>query len=273
MQSLALDDTACGSLDDLFAGPRRWSRADRLALAGTIVEQLKAVHGSKLLAVALYGSVARAVDGPFSDIEMWVALADAPNGETIDKTYQWVHGPGIAEINVMSLSALRAYAATVEADWAVTHGQFVNARALWEAPASVGLVDALRRVAAEPDPEAIQCALSEAIVGNLYELVGKLRNAGKDTSTAFLAVQAAMEVACINGLAAVRCFTSGATRLLEASALCQFDGAKALLQLVAAGQLSDHAVITEAVERVWAGIRPWASARGLDPYLSARCRP
>jgi kanamycin nucleotidyltransferase len=273
MQSLTTDDVACGSLDDLFAGPRRWSRADRLSLAGAIVERLKSVHGSQLLAVALYGSVARAADGPFSDIEMWVALAEAPNGETVDKDHQWVHGPGIAEINVMSLSALGEYAARVEADWPVTHGQFVYARAVWEAPSSAGLVEDLRRVAAEPEPDAIQRALSEAIVGNLYELVGKLRNAGEGASTAFLAMQAALEVVCINGLAARRCFTSRAKSLQEAAALAQFDGAIELLQLAAAGQLTDRAVVTDAVERAWAGIRPWASARGLAPYLLARCHP
>jgi kanamycin nucleotidyltransferase len=273
IQSPTLNEAACCSLEDLFAGPRHWSRAERLALAGAIIQQLKTAYGSDLRAVALYGSVARTADGPFSDLEMWVALADAVNGETTDKDYQWVHGPGIVELNVMNVSALRAYAAVVEADWPVTHGQFVNARALWEAPESAGLVEELRRIAVEPAPDAVQRALSEAIVGNLYELVGKLRNASDETSLAFLAMQAASEVVCINGLAAGRCFASGATRLREAAALSQFDGAKELLQLVAAGELSDRAVVTDAVGRVWAGIRPWASARGLEPYLLARCRP
>src|SRR5688500_14045502 len=33
-----------------------------------------------------------------------------------DNNYQWVHGRGIAEINVMNLAALRGYAASVDAD-------------------------------------------------------------------------------------------------------------------------------------------------------------
>ncbi len=138
---------------------------------------------------------------------------------------------------------------------------------------SVGLVDDLRHLAANPEPETVQQVLSEAIVGNLYELVGKLRNAGDGASTALLAMQAAWEIACINGLAAIRCFTSGATMLQEAYVIAQSDGAKELLQLVERGHLSDCAEVTNAVERVWAGIRIWASARGLDPYLAARCRP
>ena len=36
----------------------------------------------------------------------------------------------------MNLAALRGYAASVDADWPVTHGLFVHAGVVWEAPCS-----------------------------------------------------------------------------------------------------------------------------------------
>ncbi len=55
-------------------GPQPMERAERLRLAQAIADGVLEVHGEKLKAIGLYGSMARGTDGPYSDIEMFAVL-------------------------------------------------------------------------------------------------------------------------------------------------------------------------------------------------------
>ncbi len=264
-------DLPRGELDTLFAGPQSMLPEQRRALAAVIVEALRRRHGARLLAVAAYGSTARDSDGPYSDLELWAVLDDAAFGADYDQSLEWVHGRGKAEVGLISRSAVEAFARQVEPDWALTHGQFVHARALWIAPDHGTLVETLRSLAAHPDDAAVDRALAELVVGELYETLGKLRNRGARKPLALLAGQAALQLACLAGLAERHVF-AGSERLLdEAIDLPGPDGAAELLARVRDGRLGEEAAVIASVERAWAGIERWADAIGLREALQRRC--
>ena len=261
-----------GTLAELAAGPQRVDAATRLALAGRIVDWLKAEHGNRLIAIAVYGSVALNADGPFSDIEIWAAIKDGD--EDIDLSHEWVWGPGKAEVNVMSETALTNYAAEFDELWPMTHGQFAHARPLYEAPGREGFVEEIRQLALSFSDGDRDAALAEAIVGNVYEDIGKLRNAaalGRTGPVPRLACELADQAACFAALARRHSFRSGSTLIQEAQAFDGPDGQAELLALVGSGDLRDPAAVTAVAERYWAGLCAWAQARGLD--LTTRCVP
>lgn len=260
-----------GELDTLFAGPQSVTGEQRRELVDTVLEQLRRRHGERLLAVALYGSTAREADGPYSDIELWAVLDDGAFGADFDETLEWVHGRGKAEVNLMSRSAVEAFAREVDESWALSHGQFVHARALWIAPDHGTLVETLRSLAAHPDDGAVDGAMAEIVVGELYELIGKLRNRYARLPLALLAGEFARHLAGLIGLAERHVFVSAGSMFDEAADLPAPDGAVALFKLVARGDLSDEAVVTAAIERVWAGLEAWAGEVSLDPALRLRC--
>ncbi|MGO1069862.1 kanamycin nucleotidyltransferase C-terminal domain-containing protein [Lysobacter sp. CA199] len=260
-----------GELDSLFAGPQSITGEQRRELVDEVVEQLRQRHGERLLAVALYGSTARDTDGPYSDIELWAVLDDGAFGEDFDLSLEWVHGRGKAEVNLMSRTAVEALAREVDEHWAVSHGQFVHARALWIAPDHGTLVETLRSLAAHPDDAQVDRAMAEVVVGELYELLGKLRNRYARKPLALLVGEFARYLACLVGLAERHVFVSAGTMFDEAADLPAPDGSAALFKLVAHGDLSDEMAATAAVERVWAGLQAWAGEVALDPALLLRC--
>lgn len=260
-----------GELDTLFAGPQSVTNEQRRELVDTVVEQLRRRYGERLLAVALYGSTARDADGPYSDIELWAVLDDGAFGVDFEESLEWVHGRGKAEVNLMSRTAVEAVARQVDERWALTHGQFVHARPLWIAPDHGTLVETLRSLAAHPDDGAVDRAMAEVVVGELYELLGKLRNRFARRPLAVLAGEFAQNLACLIGLAERHVFVSAGTMFDEAADLPGPDGAEALFKLIGKGNLSDEILVTAAIERVWAGLEAWAGEVALDHALRLRC--
>ena len=176
-----------------------------------------------MIAVALYGSVALDFDGPDSDLEIWAAVANDHEGlASIDRDHEWVWGAGKAEVNVMSESVIKDYAAELDTDWPLTHGQFVHARALYEAPGREGFVAEMRRRAYAFSDADRDEALAKAVVGDIYEVVGKLRNAAamaRTANVAHLLCTLAAQAACLIALHRRHSFRSDLTLLEEAAAM------------------------------------------------------
>ncbi len=55
-------------------GPQKLSHAERLAIAQEIAERMKVRFNPDLIAIGLYGSLARDQDGSYSDIEIFGVL-------------------------------------------------------------------------------------------------------------------------------------------------------------------------------------------------------
>jgi len=108
------------------SGPKPIDRTRRLELAREIAAQIRQHYGDHLLALGVYGSLARGTDGPYSDIEMHCVV----RGSGVDKCHEWSAGPWKAEVNVYSEDVVLQWASTVDGDWSLTHGACVKVVAM-----------------------------------------------------------------------------------------------------------------------------------------------
>jgi kanamycin nucleotidyltransferase len=152
------------------ADPQPVAREARLGLARDVAARAWALYGASLLAVGVYGSTARGTDGPYSDLEMFCVLRTW--GER--RTYEWVHEPWKAEVDVYSADVLLAEAARVEDDWPLTHGSFEVVLPLHDPE---GFFERPRVSATSQPEERFREAIAGIVVGELYEDVAKVRNA------------------------------------------------------------------------------------------------
>lgn len=229
----------------------------RMALATRIADTARAHFGERVLAIALYGSLALGADGPFSDIDMVVVLSDE-----ILETHEWCAGPWKAEVNVVDALAWQRAAAQLNGEWARTHGAFVRTLPLYD---PVDYFAAVRTVVLDHTADQFQAAIEEVLVGDIYELIGKVRNARTRRSLdaiPVLAVQLAQTIALLLGLEHRHLYTSSSSVLREAAALPDLpDQAHALLSLVMQGRLTERDALAYTCDRVWDGLVEWAAAR------------
>lgn len=168
-------------------GPAEIPRHERLATCYELANRLQEVYTDQIVAIGVYGSVSRGTDGPYSDIEMFCVLKDSD--EEVDFSYEWSAGPWKAEVNVRSANVVLNDAATVEGDWPLTHGPFFSPLSLYDPD---GFFPKLQKTAQSPTSEDFSNAISEVLVGEMYEFIGKLRNAsrtGTQTYLPYLAMQ------------------------------------------------------------------------------------
>ena len=247
----------------MIAGPQPCSHQIRMARALEIARKVQAHFGRRTLAAGLYGSLARQSDGPFSDIEMHVLI----EGMEHEQTLEWSEGPWKAEVNLYSPEIFLAQAAELDSDWSITHGGYAHVLPLlgddrW-------FTRARERVFDHPEEE-IRPVLEEAIIGDLYEIIGKLRNAratGNTHSVPTYAFYAAHFSVCIAGLWNRHLYTS--TSVLYDEALQLPDrpaGFDAFLQRILQGNLTDAQAIFEEADALWLGFEEWANTHRLTLY-------
>lgn len=236
------------------------TRRDRLALAREIADRARTRCGDDLLAVGLYGSLARGDDGPYSDIEILCVLGTS--GEHY--THEWTTGPWKAEVDFISRDRLLAQAAEVDGEWPLTHGAYVHTRPLHDPHR---IFPQLREIVLGQRAEKFAAALRMLVVGDIYELVGKVRNAreaGHSGGLAILATHLALCGAYLIGLANRTPYTSGTKILRESLSLPgRPAGYDHLCRLVMDGTLADPDQVAAACDAFWAGVERWAATRGI----------
>jgi kanamycin nucleotidyltransferase len=234
--------------------------AARLERAHSLARRLRRHYGERVLAIGAYGSLARGTDRPYSDIEMHCVL----RGTQYERWLEWSAGPWKAEIDVYSQDLLLARAAGVDGDWPVSHGAVTAVLPLYDPEGYFPRLEAA--VYSQPDAVFLR-VMREVIVGDIYERIGKIRNAHADGHAAplpALAVDLARDGARLIGLDNRHLYTSG-SRLWEESLSLpnRPDGYDALLRLVTAGTLHPPDRVAGAADAFWAGVERWAAARGL----------
>ncbi len=236
-------------------GPLSIEREQRLQLAREIVERALIVREKDVLAIGLYGSTARGTDGPYSDIEILCTLDTS--GEDYD--YEWVHGPWKAEVNFLSKDILLAKAAEVDERWSLTHGAFCNILAFHDPQ---NFFATLRDVVLSQPPERFVEAIRGCIIFELYEMMGKLRNAYASNNSAYfpaIALHMATFGAYIIALANRYHYTTASRIAVESLSLPHRpSGYDELCQLVMSGDLRDPRRIYEFCEAFWIGVEQWA---------------
>ncbi|MFP4975213.1 ANT(4')-I family aminoglycoside nucleotidyltransferase [Paenibacillus sp. CN-4] len=239
-------------------GPINISRNERLKTCHEIASRLHEVYGEKILAIGVYGSVSRGTDGPFSDIEMLCVLNES--NESVEFSYEWSAGPWKAEVEVCSADVLLNTASTVEGDWPLTHGPFFFQLSLYD---PTGFFSRLREAAESPTKEDFRHSINEVLVGEMYEFIGKLRNAslnGPRTYLPYLAMEFAQYGAMLIGLHNQKLFTTGALVLPEALELPgRPEGFDDVAQMVMSGELAEPSKIIAACENFWNGLVMWAA--------------
>lgn len=231
--------------------PQPIQHTDRLNLAEEVTQRILAKYREQVLAVGIYGSLARGTDQLYSDIEMKCVL----NTSEEEYSYEWIERSCKIEVNFESEDVILVAAATVEEDWAITHGTYFDLKPLYGSRVFfIKLQNALR----SPTQEAFTAAIREIIIGNIYEEIGKLRNARLVGNTAYLPILAcviAEQGALALGLAHKKCYSTRALLFQESLELeHQPDGYARLCQIVMEGNLNDVDVITTTLEGFWAGL-------------------
>jgi len=235
-------------------------RTDRMVVVREITNRVLALHHGCVLAIGLYGSMASGTDGPYSDIEMLCVLRSI--GE--EYGYEWSHGTWKAEVDFCSQDVLLQKAAEVDGKWPLTHGAYCRVLALHDPDRF--FVKLRDTVSSQPEERFIT-AIRGVIVGELYEWIGKLRNARHDGHTAYLpelALNMAKYGAYLIGLANRHCYSAG-QRVLEESLTLpgRPSGYDALCHMAMKGDLADPNRIAENCEAFWAGVERWAAERGI----------
>jgi len=217
-------------------GPEAIERTRRLKLAYEIAEHVQRHFGETVVAIGLYGSLARGSDGPYSDIEMHCVV----QGTGVDERLEWSAGAWKAEVDVFSEDVLLAWAAEVDVDWPLTHGACTEVLAVYD---PTGFFARLRDAVLSCDDDKVGQAIRDLIVGELYERIGKVRNAratGNEACLPYLTVELAEMGMCLIGLANRHLYATS-TRAFEESLKQpgRPEGYDCLCQMVMSRDLAD----------------------------------
>ena len=241
-------------------GPQPLTRPQRRKLIAQITRRLQKRYGPDLLALGVYGSVAREEDGPYSDIEMHCLL----RGSGIDTSFEWSAGPWKAEVDVYSWDIIRLKAAQVDVDWALTQRAYTQVLVIDDPQ---GLFEQLKELVFSQPETAFLAALHDLVVGEIYELVGKVRNcrvSRMKTPLAWYATELTVRGALLIGLAQRHLFRSSAHIFSESLELPdQPMNFSELCRKVMVGDLSDAESIFQAIEAFWNGVEAWAYEHGI----------
>lgn len=244
------------------------SRAQRLIVVDSIVTRLLDAYRGHVVAIGLYGSTGRGADGAYSDVEMFCVIDRL--GE--DRRYEWVHGDGKVEVELFGEDVIRHKAAVVDEGWSVTHAEFAYPRHL---RGDERFFNELRElVFAHPD-EVFAEVERAIIVDELYEEMGKVRNAastGDLSRLASRACRAALMSALLLGLARRKIYTAAGLDLAESMQLVgRPEGHDELCRLAMSGELADSARVALILERHWRGVVEWIDREGLDMSPRLKC--
>lgn len=229
-----------------------------MAIVDQLVDRLFARYGVNVKAIGLYGSLARGDDGPYSDIEMLCVLTCPPD----QSYYEWWSGTWKAEVDISSVEAIQKKASSISSGWPLKQGVYLQMRPLYDPDA---FLPTLKPLVFSGSEENFRSVIEALLVEDIYEMIGKVRNARISQTMSYLtkiAVDFSWELAMVVGLAHRHCYTTRPTVLLEAMALPDLpEGFVALCELVMKGDLRDHWHVADMCEAAWQGVYAWASRR------------
>jgi kanamycin nucleotidyltransferase len=240
-------------------GPQPLSHTQRLTIAHEIAERVKVCFHPEVIAIGLYGSLAREEDGPYSDIELFGMLRI----DQYEQRYEWCTAKWKAEVDLYGKQTLRERAAHVDGRWPLTHSAFQTVLPLDDPE---HLFAEIRTIAqASPEPQFRE-AIENLLVDDVFECIGKICNAralGIPTALPILVLKLVQAVAMVVGLANRQCYTTGTSVIPEAMALPDLpNGFRELGQIILTGDLRDGQQLGIACERLWQGLNIWAKDHG-----------
>ncbi|MEM7132711.1 MAG: kanamycin nucleotidyltransferase C-terminal domain-containing protein [Chloroflexota bacterium] len=246
---------------NIFEGPQPQNNDARKAILDRIVADLQTIYAEQIIAIGLYGSMARESDMPYSDVELCCVI----QGEEIDHNYEWVYGASKAEVNVRSPDALRDEVLDLDESWAIWKGAYLDMRTIY---GDAALFAEMSTLVLSPATDDFDDVVAGMIVGELYEWIGKLRNAQHVGNLAILPQLASKFVeygALMLGLVHRHCYTTGSQMLEESLQLPDRpDGYDELCALVMVGTLAEPEKVAAKIETFWQGVGRWTAANDID---------
>ena len=240
-------------------GPQPLPHTQRLTIAHEIAERVKKRFHPEVLAIGLYGSLAREEDGPYSDIELFGVLRT----DQYEQRYEWCTAKWKAEVDLYGKQTLRERAARVDGRWPLTHSAFQTVLPLDDPEHFFAEIRTIAQASPEP---LFREAIENLLVDDVFECIGKIRNAqtlGIPTALPTLVPKLAQAVAMVVGLANRQCYTTGTRVIPEAMALPDLpDGFRELGQIILTGDFRDGQQLGTASERLWQGLNIWAKDHG-----------
>jgi kanamycin nucleotidyltransferase len=153
----------------LEAPIRKVSHEERVELARTIAAQILQTHKDAVLAICIYGSTAKKLDRPYSDLEILCVITD--NLEIANRIYVY-HGL-LVEIDYVHETILLKSAAKVGWDWPIQADQYRNRVVLFEKD---GWLRRLEMAVGENDRADLTPEIRRAAVA-MTESLAAVRNA------------------------------------------------------------------------------------------------
>jgi kanamycin nucleotidyltransferase len=236
-------------------GPQSLSHTQRLTIAHEIAERVKERFHLEVIAIGLYGSLAREEDGPYSDIELFGVL----RADNYEQRYEWCTPKWKAEVDLYGKQTLRERAARVNGLWPLTHSAFQTVLPIEDPEHFFTEIRTIVQGSSEP---LFREAIENLLVDDVFECIGKIRNAqALEITTALptLVLKLVQAVAMVVGLANRQCYTTGTRVIAEAMALPDLpNGFRELGQIILEGDLRDGQQLGTACEHLWQGLNVWA---------------
>ncbi len=234
---------------------------DRLARARDLAQRILAKYGDAVLGIALYGSVARQADTPYSDIELRV-VTDASVAE---HDVEYVHRSGTKiEINYEQAENYLRRASSVDTDWPIWAAIYRQQLVLFEREDFFTRARQATEIAQDEDFRAAQAQL---IAEDLYELVQKIRSAWeqkREENLRWWAGRFLWFSVLWLGLANRKYFTTGGTVWEEVRRFPTLpENFENQLTVLAGFRPSNVSEVYRAVEDLWTEIKKLAEAQGI----------
>ena len=126
-----------------------------------------------------------------------------------------------------------------------------------------------REIALNSAKSDFKPSIRDLIVGEIYEIVGKTRNARDENSNALpmLCVEMVKSCACLIALGNRHMYASSSNYLEESLGLPNRpEGYDDLCKRVMSGNLSDFNQLGDGIDRLWSGIEVWAARQDIQIY-------
>lgn len=229
------------------------SHEQRLSIAAAITDGARAKYGTELVAVGIFGSTAKGLDHPLSDVELH-AVVNTPEYE---EYFEWFEHGIKKSVDVLGVETIRRKASRVEFNWPLTASEFANVQPTYDPG---GFLPEVREMCLSQPQAKFDAAIRDVIVGNLVEYVAKVEVAGD--SRVWMTLEVAQCACWLAGLTHRHLYGGSATVFREALQLTdQPEGMDRLLRIAIDGNLVDPDLCRATVRSYWHGVLNWAHGR------------
>jgi kanamycin nucleotidyltransferase len=245
----------------MLSYPAPTTREKKFEMIEILKDRLLQLHGDKIVAIGVYGSIAFEKEGPYSDIEMHIVSEDGYEVEG----HEFIYGKFKIELDTSEKSELLKRAAHVDDNWPIKAGSFAHIREVHD---PTGFFEEVKKLPLAVSDTSIREMMREFMIWEPYETMGKMRNNFHNGNLDYIPVGArdlAWQTAKLIGLANRKYYTTR-SRTFEESLHMESkpEGYEALARKVMSGDKSDRTAIYELCEDLWTGLNTWFEELGIE---------